>query len=629
MSGGVVEEKEEKASFANKKLFTQYVYWVSGLTLIIAICSLFLSVKSALIVLAGGAIYGGVSFLLRNDPPRAIAVALFCGVIFQVINLDIHRDIPNIGVVWFLAVPCFASFTGSVRLIVFLAVATAIGIAITGIRAPVGDPIWSHPLSFPNMFGMLALCTATSYAVHRHRLKREQRLSEALLNVEALAEDLARTNESLKKSEKSKSRLLETMSHELRTPMMTIAVAAERLMKSGEDGSSRQMISAIERSARNMTEIMNDVLDMGATHSGLAKVSEKPFDLPEAVKGACESAHIAAPDVVVVLDVKPDFPLIWNGDAARLHQIVLNLIRNALLHSGTRAARVRLEQEPQGGVRLLVEDWGRGIEGKALTELFEPYVRTGASTSGTGLGLAITKDFVALLGGQIDVNSTVGQGTVFTVSLPFAVGGESVVADRYEQPILSDARLVGQEVVKEAVRPWLRYWKIREDIESVHELNCEDLLETGVVFSPDCIAKMVRTQRALDTSTKGTGSAGKTCLVVEDEVLLTDLLCQYLGDSGFDVKSATDGTSAMSLLAEQDFDVLVVDMNMPGQHDGLEIIKSVVSNTDRPVICAISGLDTFREPALQSGADLFFRKPFSLAGFLQQLEAKMNRSEAD
>ena len=626
MKCDVPDGEGREANFANKQMFKEYVYWVSGLTLVIAILSLSLSIKSSLIVLVGGAIYGGVSFWFRNTPSKAIAVALFCGVVFQVINLEIHRDTPNIGVVWFLVVPCFASFTGSVRAILFLAIATGVGITITGLRAPIGDPLWSHPLTFPNMYGMLALCTVTSYAVHRHRLQREARLGEALQEVGALAADLTRTNESLKKSEQSKSRLLETMSHELRTPMMTIAVAAERLMKPGDETSRKQMISAIERSSRNMTEIMNDVLDMGVAHSGLAKVSEKPFDLPDLVKGACESAQIAAPDVLIVLDVQPDFPLIWNGDAARLHQIVLNLCRNALLHSGTHAARVRLEQEAGFGLRVLVEDWGKGIEEAALAELFEPYVRTGASTSGTGLGLAITKDFVALLGGKVDVTSKVGVGTVFSVSLPFAANEDQVVAARYERPILKGAHLVGRDVVVEAVRPWLRFWGIGEDAGSTLVLDCEKMCESGVVFSPDGIAALVNSERKQEASQKGAGRASKTCLVVEDEVLLADLLCQYLGDSGFEVESAIDGAAAMSKLSEQAFDVLVVDMNMPGQIGGLDVISAATSGANRPMICAISGLDTFREPALANGADLFFRKPFSLAAFIQQLEVETERA---
>ena len=112
---------------------------------------------------------------------------------------------------------------------------------------------------------------------------------------------------------------------------------------------------------------------------------------------------------------------------------------------------------------------------------------------------------------------------------------------------------------------------------------------------------------------------GKQCLVVEDEVLLTELLSQYLQDHGFIVRSVYDGEGAISMLSEQSIDVVVVDMNMPGKFSGLDVIKSAAGLETPPLICGISGLATYEEAAREAGAALFFRKPFSLALFVEEV----------
>lgn len=620
----MANNKKPVSDFASGEIFQEYAKWLIGLVLITSAFSLSLGLKSAGIVLGGGMLVAGIAYLMRKDPAKAIFTTMLIGVFCQIVNLEVHRDSTNIGVIWFLATVCFASFTGSLKSILWVTAAAGTGIVITGLRAPASDPMWSHPMTFPNLLGMLAVCAATSIAVQRFRMKREAELNKALTDVEALADDLAKANESLKQSEQSKLRLLETMSHELRTPMMTIAVAAERLAEKGLNADNQQTMAAIERSARNVSEIMNDVLDLGAVYSGHAKVTNETFELFPVIQGACEIAQVAQPDVVLVIDVLPETPAKWAGDVARLRQIVLNLTKNALIHSGSECVRVQLRKAADEGLCLRVEDWGKGIEDKDIGSLFDPYVRTGAASSGTGLGLSITKEYVELLSGRISVQSTPGEGTNFEVCVPFKAVGHEIVADRFAPPSFSGARLELNPKAKEAMEPWLAFWSITEDSDASISISERDNGRVIGVLTPEII-----TNTSSNEAVEFSGDAvahkpnGKQCLVVEDEVLLTDLLSQYLQDHGFTVRSAYDGEGAISLLGEQSIDVVVVDMNMPGKLSGLDVIKSAADLETPPLICGISGLATYEEAAREAGADLFFRKPFSLALFVEEVSGHL------
>jgi len=485
----MANNKKPVSDFASGEIFREYAKWLIGLVLITSAFSLSLGLMSAGIVLGGGMFVAGIAYLMRKDPAKAIFTTMLIGVFCQIVNLEIHRDSTNIGVIWFLATVCFASFTGSLKSILWVTAAAGTGIVLTGLRAPASDPMWSHPMTFPNLLGMLAVCAATSIAVQRYRMKREDELSKALTNVEALADDLAKANESLKQSEQSKLRLLETMSHELRTPMMTIAVAAERMAEKGLHTENQQTMAAIERSARNISEIMNDVLDLGAVYSGHAKVTNETFELFPVIQGACEIAQVAQPDVVLVIDVLPPTPAAWVGDVARLRQIVLNLARNALIHSGSECVRVQLRTAADQGLCIRVENWGKGIEDKDIRSLFDPYVCTGAATSGTGLGLSITKEYVELLSGRISVQSTPSMGTVFEVCLPFKAVGHEIVADRFAAPSFSVIRLELNPKTREALEPWLAYWSIAEESNASHNISERANGQGFGVFTPEIITK--------------------------------------------------------------------------------------------------------------------------------------------
>ncbi|PCD68117.1 response regulator [Rhizobium phaseoli] len=246
---------------------------------------------------------------------------------------------------------------------------------------------------------------------------REEELRELLSRAEA--------------ADRAKSEFLANMSHEIRTPMNGVLGMAELLAKTNLDTRQKTFIDIIVKSGNALLTIINDILDFSKIDAGQMKLRKAAFDITEAVEDVATllSSHAAEKNIELLVRAAPDLPAAVIGDAGRFRQIVTNLVGNAVKFTERGHVFVDVGFETVAGGEIManirIEDTGIGIPEEKLESVFDKFSQVDASSTrrheGTGLGLAITAGLVDLFGGYIKVESQWGEGSVFTVNLPFAV----------------------------------------------------------------------------------------------------------------------------------------------------------------------------------------------------------------
>ncbi len=231
-------------------------------------------------------------------------------------------------------------------------------------------------------------------------------------------------------SKKLKEEFLASVSHEIRTPMNAIIGFARLLEKAGLEGQNLDYARHIRISADNLLVIVNDVLDISKINSGKLRFERIEINLPELVRLLFQTVSFAVNEknIRATYSIDERIPSVFLGDPVRLNQILLNLLSNAVkfTHQGEVSLSVHLNREEKQSIILnfVVKDTGIGIEADKLPTIFESYSQASRQTNrlygGTGLGLTISKQLIELQGGTISVQSKLGDGTEFTISLPFS-----------------------------------------------------------------------------------------------------------------------------------------------------------------------------------------------------------------
>jgi PAS domain S-box-containing protein len=375
---------------------------------------------------------------------------------------------------------------------------------------------------------------------------------------------------------RAKSNFLASMSHELRTPLNAI-LGFSQILSSSESFTpqEREQIEIVNRSGQHLLELINDILSMSKIEAGRITLNETCFDLYGLLDSVKDLLQLKAKSKGLQLDFAyaKDIPQYIQTDESKLRQVLINILGNAIKFTSTGSVTLRVKIAEELGswgagenvhsnfplhsnhlsLWFNVEDTGPGIAPEEIDILFQPFVQTKTgqkSIEGTGLGLPISRAFVRLMGGDISVSSTLGQGSIFTfdikVTLVDSADIETTVASR---------RIIGLEPNQPKYR----------------------------------------------------------ILIVEDIKQNRLLLVKLLAPLGFEVGEAIDGQEAVTMWQSWQPDLILMDMKMPVM-DGYEATKRIreAPNSQDTVIIALtaSAFEEEREDILKAGCNDFVSKPF-------------------
>ncbi|MDH4083569.1 MAG: ATP-binding protein, partial [Nitrospira sp.] len=257
--------------------------------------------------------------------------------------------------------------------------------------------------------------------------------------------DLVAAHDKAMAATRAKSAFLASMSHEIRTPMNAIVGMAELLQETPLAPDQGQYVGRLTRASTNLLELINDILDISKIESEQVTLESVPFDLHDLVDKTAEimAVRARAKKLELVALVHPDVPVFVTGDPARLRQVLVNLVSNAIKFTerGEVVIRVEPAESESGSFRCSVTDTGIGIAQEQLQTIFDRFTQLDSSSTrkygGSGLGLSITKRLVELMNGRIDVDSRPGVGSTFSfvVRLP-----EAPTPDTAPKPPVPDIR---------------------------------------------------------------------------------------------------------------------------------------------------------------------------------------------
>jgi signal transduction histidine kinase len=221
------------------------------------------------------------------------------------------------------------------------------------------------------------------------------------------------------------SRMLVAVSHDIRTPVQTIGLIAKMMRRTGEDPAlaSRvpQMAQQLQGNAAAMVSMVSNLLDLARFDSGHAELKEDTFALDELVSAKCRELGALAQTKSLTLAAHVPPASLWvRSDRGKVERVLSNLIGNAIKFTALGGVTVSVDLDGSGSARVRVTDTGRGIEPEALQRIFDEYAQAGNGEGerGWGLGLAISRRLADALGARIEVESELGNGSTFTLTLP-------------------------------------------------------------------------------------------------------------------------------------------------------------------------------------------------------------------
>lgn len=303
-----------------------------------------------------------------------------------------------------------------------------------------------------------------------------QRINAELNQAREERQRLEQTMAQTRSESRAKSGYLATISHQIRTPMNGMLGMADLLKETSLDSSQLHYVHTIERSGRALVEIVSELLDFADIESGKLALAIDPFDLETVVDDCLSILSLAAVEkrLNLIADIDPDLPRHLRGDARKLQQVLLNLLGNAIKFTdeGDVVLRVRRSQRPAVNsveLRFEITDTGCGINPELIPHLFTPFTtddKHNTEGRGTGLGLPISKQLVELMDGQIGVDSTPGEGSMFWFTARCLVVSDQEQESRDEQLFVGRRILVveAHPILAESLERTLQTWGAKVDI---------------------------------------------------------------------------------------------------------------------------------------------------------------------
>ncbi len=404
-----------------------------------------------------------------------------------------------------------------------------------------------------------------------HDITERNKITAELINSKNKAEEAVEVAES---ALKSKQQFLSNMSHEIRTPMNAIVGFTKVLLKTNFSDKQREYLQAIKISGDALIVLINDILDLAKVNAGKMAFEQRPFKMASSISSVIHLFELEAHEknLELVKEYDPKIPEFLVGDSIRLHQIIVNLMSNAIKFTskGSISVAVNLLKDDTDTVSIefAITDTGIGITKENIEQIFNSFQQATSATSrifgGTGLGLAIAKQLVEKQGGTISVESKVNEGSIFSFILDFQKNTSEV-----------------------------------EPETDIEELTTE-IINIKV-------------------------------LVAEDMALNQLLIKTILDDFKFENDIAENGIIVIEKLKSKSYDIILMDLQMPEMNgfEATEYIRNVM-NSDIPIIaltadvatmdlakCKALGMNDFVAKPLDE--QLLYRKIFGLL--------KPNRSE--
>jgi CheY-like chemotaxis protein len=384
------------------------------------------------------------------------------------------------------------------------------------------------------------------------------RPDDLFAQIQGLVDGLAderRAREAAEAADKAKSELLAMVGHELRTPMEAVVAMAELMLASPLDPTQRYA-RTLHQSARSLLGVLNDVLDFSRLEAGRFELDQASFDLHDLIQGVAAVLQTRANEkgLTAGIDIGANCPRFIVGDAARLRQVLISLVDNALKFTAIGSVRLHASASEVDGRLLLrfdVTDTGVGLSKAVQERLFQPYVQLDSPAAnqngGTGLGLSIARKLALLMDGEIGCESVVGQGTLYWFTLPAERPRMSVPAPK-----------------------------------------------TGNDVQPQ-------------------GALSGHVLVVEDNAVNRMLIVTYLDEFGLTHDVVTSGGAAVMSLAANSYDLVLMDTAMRDL-DGVETTRRIRSlhapSSHVPIVALIAhGMKSDCGAYLAAGMDAYVSKP--------------------
>ena len=456
-------------------------------------------------------------------------------------------------------------------------------------------------------------------------------------------EELEQARDAALEASRAKSQFLANMSHELRTPLNAIIGYSEMLLEDADDDQTSADLTRIRKAGQHLLTLIDDVLDISKIEAGAMKLHVETFDVRTAVKSAVATIEPLMVERGNTLKVEfADDVDDMQADLSKVRQALLNLLSNAAKFTEKGSVTLRVTASTEGDepfVRFEIRDTGIGIEAEHLGRLFRPFVQADASTArkygGTGLGLAISQRFCEMMGGRIDAESTIGQGSVFTINLPRVVdwpepepddqpapplvqhrGRQVLVVD--DDPTVRDllTRKLGKHgfqvdsavdgaeglararelkpdaIVLDVMMPELDGWAVLSELKRdpstadipVVLVTMLEQSEVGFALGAvDYLVKPVETSRLVKVLHRHCQTGAAEVLVVDDDEPSREFMRRALQSAGHIVSEATDGKAAIEAMEASPPDLLVLDLMMPVL-DGFAVVQHM---RDNPTLRAI------------------------------------------